>query len=90
LIESKTGGSAPDTRDHDDTDMSDTLTDETTTEYDERTTIIDCGDRGEIVEVHNDYDQDVYEIEYDDGETDELTATELQLGLADGTIEVVA
>jgi hypothetical protein len=51
LIESKTGGSAPDTRDHDDTDMSDTLTDETTTEYDERTTIIDCGDRGETVSI---------------------------------------
>lgn len=53
------------------------------------TEITDCGDHGKIVDVHEDHDHDVYEVEYEDGGTNELTATELRRGLADGTIVVI-
>lgn len=51
--------------------------------------IIDCGDRGEVVNVLQGSDPIAYEIEHESGQTNHLTAPELELALVDGSIEVV-
>jgi len=51
--------------------------------------IIDCGDPGEIVAVHQDPDPIVYDVEHESGQSNQLTAQELEPALVDGSIEVV-
>lgn len=56
-------------------------------EYTEGTRILDCGDRGEIVDVAED-DEPIYTVKFEDGETVVYPASEIEIGIVDGTIRV--
>lgn len=56
--------------------------------YSEGTKIVDCGDEGVIEEVRDVEDTVVYDIRFDDGDEASLPASEIEIGIVDGTIKV--
>lgn len=54
-------------------------------------TIIDCGDKGEIVDAReHDEEGHVYDIEWEDADSVTYPHSEIELGIVDGTIGVYA
>lgn len=57
-------------------------------EYPVGTRLVDCGDHGEITDITERAVGTVYTVEFDDGDERPYPASELKLGIVDGTIRV--
>lgn len=55
----------------------------------EGATVVDCGDEGTVEDVRREQGTTVYEIHFEDGSRFDLPESELELGIADGTIQVI-